>query len=190
MGTAGAAIACVLMAVINPNVTYWAFTFPSLLVSVLGSDLVYTAGTLYIAKISLAHEQSLAAAGFQTMGQVCFYSIPSKENIVNIECLFSQLGNSFGVTISTVVFNRVNESIVLGEDRLRSYQAAQWTNSAFGLCGCLVSLIFFWGVGSPGSRLDIEKQGTTHKSSNGNEKTESEAGAGPRKTLNDGISNL
>jgi hypothetical protein len=57
-----------------------------------------------------------------------------------------------GVTISTVVFNRITSSLGEGEDMLRSYQAAQWTCCAFGLCGTLLALVFFRGVGVPGHR--------------------------------------
>jgi hypothetical protein len=70
IGMAGATIGCVLMATIKPYATYWAFVFPSMVVSVLGSELIYTAGTLYIAKITPPDEQSLAAGIFQTMVQV------------------------------------------------------------------------------------------------------------------------
>jgi len=71
MGTLGTAGACILFALINPRATYWAFGFPATVLSVFGVDFVFTAGTLYNAKISLPHEQSLAAALFQTMVQVC-----------------------------------------------------------------------------------------------------------------------
>jgi hypothetical protein len=70
MGTLGTASACILFATINPKATYWAFGFPAMVLSVTGVDFVFTAGTLYISKISLPHEQSLAAALFQTMAQV------------------------------------------------------------------------------------------------------------------------
>jgi len=74
MGTLGTAGACILFALINPRATYWAFGFPATVLSVFGVDFVFTAGTLYNAKISLPHEQSLAAALFQTMVQVCIFA--------------------------------------------------------------------------------------------------------------------
>jgi hypothetical protein len=57
-----------------------------------------------------------------------------------------------GVTISTVVFNRVTSSLGEGEDQLRGYHAAQWTCCAFGLVSMVVSLIVFRGVGVPGQK--------------------------------------
>lgn len=76
MGTLGTAGACILFALINPRATYWAFGFPATVLSVFGVDFVFTAGTLYNAKISLPHEQSLAAALFQTMVQVSIFVRP------------------------------------------------------------------------------------------------------------------
>jgi len=132
IGTLATAIACLLFAVINPKATYWAFGFPAAVLTVVGADFVFTAGTLYVAKISLPHEQSLAGASFQTM---------------------IQLGTSAGVTISTVVFNRVKSHLEAeGGDMIRSYRAAQWTTCAFGLLGATLSLVFFRGVGVPGHR--------------------------------------
>ena len=55
---------------INVSSPYWAFGFPSAILSVFGADFVFAAGTLFVAKISLPHEQSLAGALFQTMTQV------------------------------------------------------------------------------------------------------------------------
>lgn len=149
MGTLGTAGACILFALINPRATYWAFGFPATVLSVFGVDLVFSAGTLYNAKISLPHEQSLAAALFQTM---------------------VQLGTSAGVTISTVVFNRVTSSLREGEDVIRGYRAAQWTCCAFAVFAALLSLLVFRGVGVPGhsqvqpSQSDDARAAQTEKS--------------------------
>ncbi|EKM77894.1 hypothetical protein AGABI1DRAFT_129687 [Agaricus bisporus var. burnettii JB137-S8] len=134
MGTLGTSIACLLFAIVDPKVTYWAYCFPAVVLSVMGVELVYTAGTLYIAKISLPHEQSLAGALFQTMAQI---------------------GTSAGITISTVIFNRITSNLAEGEDQLRSYRAAQWTCCAFGLTSMVLSLIVFRGVGVPGQKKSI-----------------------------------
>jgi hypothetical protein len=70
MGALGTSIACLLFAIVDPKVIYWGYCFPAIVLSVMGVDVVYTAGTLYVAKISLPHEQSLSGALFQTMTQV------------------------------------------------------------------------------------------------------------------------
>lgn len=69
-GTALTSIASLLFALIDPNAVYWAFGFPAAVLSVIGADFVFAAGTIFIAKVSLPHEQSLAGALFQTMTQV------------------------------------------------------------------------------------------------------------------------
>ena len=69
-GTALTAAANLLFAVIRVSSPYWAFGFPAAILSVFGADFVFAAGTLFVAKISLPHEQSLAGALFQTMTQV------------------------------------------------------------------------------------------------------------------------
>ncbi|KAG5720143.1 hypothetical protein E4T56_gene555, partial [Termitomyces sp. T112] len=86
VGTLGTSLACLLFAIINPNATYWAYGFPSAVITVFGADFVFASGTLFIAKVAEPHEQSLAGALFQTM---------------------TQLGTSLGVTVTTVIFNRV-----------------------------------------------------------------------------------
>ena len=68
-GTLGSTTACLFFALIDPSAPYWAFGFPAAIVSVIGADFVYASGTLFIAKVSLEHEQSLAGALFQTMTQ-------------------------------------------------------------------------------------------------------------------------
>jgi hypothetical protein len=81
----------------------------------MGADFVFSAGTLYAAKVSLPHEQSLSGAIFNTM---------------------TQLGTAVGVTVSTVVFNQVRlTQLEKGEDLLKAYQAANWTGFAFGMIG-------------------------------------------------------
>ncbi|KAG2147756.1 major facilitator superfamily domain-containing protein [Suillus bovinus] len=136
------ATAAILFALIDPFVTYWAFCFPSTVLIVFGVDFVYTAGTIFVAKTSHPHEQSVAGALFQTM---------------------TQIGTAFGLTISTIVFNTVvdNESAKLGvtvnanthapmSAQLVGYKDAQWTSAAFALMGALLAALFLHSVGIVG----------------------------------------
>jgi MFS family permease len=120
--------ASLLFAVINPAATYWAFGFPSAAISVIGADFVFAAGTLFVAKFAEPHEQSVGGAVFQTM---------------------TQLGTSLGLTVSTVVFHRVQEN---QQNELEPYRAAFWTNFGFGLLGCLFSVAFLRNVGVVGQK--------------------------------------
>lgn len=62
--------ASLLFALINTSSPYWAFDFPAAVLSVIGADFVFASGTIFVAKTSLPHEQSLAGALFVTMIQV------------------------------------------------------------------------------------------------------------------------
>ena len=70
LGTSLTASANIFFAVVKPSETYWAYGLPSAILSVFGADFVFSTGTLFIAKIALPHEQSVAGALFQTMTQV------------------------------------------------------------------------------------------------------------------------
>ena len=70
IGTVLTGTASLLFALIDPASPYWAFGFPAAVVSVFGADFVFASGTIFVAKIALPHEQSLAGALFNTMTQV------------------------------------------------------------------------------------------------------------------------
>ena len=142
-GTVCTACCGLLFAVINPASPYWAFGFPAAIVAVIGGDFVFATGTLFVAKISLPHEQSLTGALFQTM---------------------TQLGASFGLAISTIVFNSTlnKQSRKAGvvanmsgtnapmEAQLKAYKAAMWSGFAFGMFGALLAAMFLGNVGVVG----------------------------------------
>jgi hypothetical protein len=69
-GTLFTGCATLFFALIDPDASYWAYGFPSAIFSVIGADFVFASGTLFVAKVALPHEQSLAGALFQTMTQV------------------------------------------------------------------------------------------------------------------------
>ncbi|KAJ7506829.1 MFS general substrate transporter [Mycena galericulata] len=128
-GTFFTGLASLLFAVIHPSATYWAFGFPAAVVSVFGADFVFAAGTLFVAKVSLPHEQSLAGGLFQTL---------------------IQLGTAFGLAISTIAFNAVAGGE--GEDApLKAYKAAQWTAFGMAMFCTLLGVIFLRGVGPVGA---------------------------------------
>ncbi|KAG6908440.1 hypothetical protein DXG01_004523 [Tephrocybe rancida] len=144
-GTLGTSLAALLFAVINPESSYWAFGFPAAVISVFGADFVFASGTLFIAKVAEPHEQSLAGALFQTM---------------------TQLGTSLGVTVTTVIFNRI--TLKTGSDAasppLPSYRAAQWGAFAFGVLSMLLAIVFFRGVGIVGhQKKALREDGPIHE---------------------------
>ena len=58
VGAGATTIACLLFAIIVPSTTYWAYAFVATIVSVMGADFVFSAGTLFIAKFSLPHNRA------------------------------------------------------------------------------------------------------------------------------------
>jgi hypothetical protein len=76
VGAGATTTACLLFAIIVPSTTYWAYAFVASIASVMGADFVFSAGTLFIAKFALPHEQSVAGALFTTMTQVRKLEIP------------------------------------------------------------------------------------------------------------------
>ncbi|KAJ7119241.1 hypothetical protein C8R43DRAFT_86715 [Mycena crocata] len=129
-GTLTTTLAPLLFALIRPSAVYWAFGFPAAVCSVVGADFLFAAGMLFVANAVGEGEQSLAGGVFQTM---------------------TQLGTTFGVTASTIVFNHVKQDAVrTGADPLGSYHAAMWTGVAFGGLATLLALVTFRGAGTIG----------------------------------------
>ncbi|CAE6425463.1 unnamed protein product [Rhizoctonia solani] len=81
------ALASLLFAVIVPSASYWAFGFPAAAIVVFGADFMFATGSLFVAKIALPHEQSLAGGIFNTV---------------------NQLGTAFGLAIASVVSDSVH----------------------------------------------------------------------------------
>jgi hypothetical protein len=139
IGTLLTGCANIYFAVIDPSASYWVSGFPSACLVVLGADFTFASGTMFVSKVSLPSEQSVAGALFQAM---------------------TQIGSAIGLSVSTIVFNGVlkTQSSLLGVPaeqggngvplaaQLKAYQAAMWTGFAFGIfCGCLTRRLPDWG---------------------------------------------
>ncbi|KAK2464582.1 hypothetical protein APHAL10511_003371 [Amanita phalloides] len=133
IGTVATGIACLLFAMINVDATYWACAFPSTILAVWGADFIFASGAMFITRVALAHEQSVAGGILQTC---------------------TQLGTSFGLAITTIVHNRVSNWGTGDEAQLRGYRAAQWTGFAFAMIAFMISVLFFRGVGTVGGKAD------------------------------------
>ncbi|THU98805.1 putative efflux transporter [Dendrothele bispora CBS 962.96] len=134
-GTGLSGIASLLFAIIDPNAPYWAYGFPSAILSVFGANFVYPSGTLFIATVCAPFEQSVGGAVFQEL---------------------TQLGSSAGVAVSTVVFNRILQKAAADRDlvvtnsrgsnlpqevQLEAYRAAEWSNFAFAILGWYPAIV-------------------------------------------------
>ncbi|EUC64803.1 MFS general substrate transporter [Rhizoctonia solani AG-3 Rhs1AP] len=128
------ALASLLFAVIIPSASYWAFGFPAATVVVFGADFMFATGSIFVAKIALPHEQSLAGGIFNTV---------------------NQLGTAFGLAIASVVSDSVHRKTLResGDELgslLRGYRAAFWTCFGFGAVALVLALVFLRGIGIVG----------------------------------------
>ncbi|KAK7051990.1 MFS general substrate transporter [Favolaschia claudopus] len=128
-GTTFTALGALLFAIIDPAAPYWAYGFPSPIVSVFGADFIFASGTLFVAKVSLPGEQSAAGGVFQTI---------------------TQLGTAFGLAITTIVFNAVGGSNTGTDSPLKAYKAAQWTCFGMAVLCTILAVAFLRGVGPVG----------------------------------------
>ncbi|KAJ7032369.1 efflux transporter [Mycena alexandri] len=128
-GTLTTSIAPLLFALIRPSAPYWAFGFPAAVCSVVGVDFLFAAGMLLVSDAVDPGEQSVAGGVFQTM---------------------TQLGTSFGVTASTILFNHIQgRAGFFQKDALASYQAVMWMGAGFGGLGsCLLFSMSSFGPSS------------------------------------------
>ncbi|KAJ1302260.1 hypothetical protein OPQ81_001079 [Rhizoctonia solani] len=118
-------LAALLFAVIIPSETYWAFGFPAAAVVVFGADFMFATGSIFVAKIALPHEQSLAGGIFNTL---------------------NQLGTAFGLAIANVVNDSVHRNALRNSgdelgSLLRGYRAAFWTCFGFGMAALTLTII-------------------------------------------------
>ncbi|GBE89355.1 hypothetical protein SCP_1600160 [Sparassis crispa] len=92
LGTTLTGVANMLLGVINPTATYWAFGFPATVLMAFGADFVFPSGTLFIARLCLPHEQSIGGALLQTL---------------------MHLGGAFDLAITTVVYDATLKRVSL-----------------------------------------------------------------------------
>ncbi|QRW23568.1 major facilitator superfamily transporter [Rhizoctonia solani] len=140
-------LAALLFAVIKPSLTYWAFGFPAAAVVVFGADFMFATGSIFVAKVALPHEQSLAGGIFNTL---------------------NQLGTAFGLAIASVVNNSVyRQSVRASGDEVESlllgYRAAFWTCFGFGMAALVLTLVFLRGIGIVGHETKSDDEGSREK---------------------------
>jgi len=141
-----------LFARIDTSKSFWAFGFPAATLVVVGADFVFAGGSVYVAKLAQASEQSLAGGLFQTL---------------------RQLGTAFGLTITTTIYNEALGRTGVDnklkdpprEALLTGFRAAQWGAFAFPILSALISLVFLRGSGIIGHRSvqETRKQSSAEK---------------------------
>nr|GAT45298.1 MFS general substrate transporter [Mycena chlorophos] len=137
-GTLLTGVAPLLFALIVPSAPYWAFGFPSTICSVFGADFIFAGGTLFVAKVSLPHEQSLAGGIFQTL---------------------TQLGTAFGLAITTIAFDSKTGGTSQQSAPLKAYKTANWTAFGISVFCTILAVAFLRGVGPIGSNEKMARRG-------------------------------
>ncbi|KAK0627672.1 major facilitator superfamily-domain-containing protein [Immersiella caudata] len=67
VGSASYVASNVLLAVMQPNSPYWAFIFPSLILSVVGADFQFNVANMYVMQSLPSHQQAMAGGIFNTI---------------------------------------------------------------------------------------------------------------------------
>lgn len=125
-----------LMAVIQPQWSYWADAFVAQLLMPVCADVIFVIGMLVVSDIFPEDKQALAGAVFNTA---------------------AQFGNACGLAIMQVI------SMVVAKDHegmrpvdalMEGYRASFWTMFAFMLCCALISGLGLRKAGKLGLKTD------------------------------------
>ncbi|KAL9589477.1 MAG: hypothetical protein Q9203_001716, partial [Teloschistes exilis] len=127
-----------LMALVQPKSTYWAFAFPAIMLNPIGADGIFPISNLLITSMFPVKTQGLAGGVFNTV---------------------SQIGKSVGLALTTVVANDITatapETDKLSRPALmEGYRAGFWFIFALNGASLYTSL---WGlrrVGAVGKKQD------------------------------------
>lgn len=126
------AVSCLLMAVpVPPSTSYWAYSFPAMVLSTLGADILHPTLNLFTLQCLPVEDQALGAALITAVLQV---------------------GRAVGITIATVVQTSVQKGAEShgGTEAgrfplLQGLHASQWFNFSLAVVAGTVVLVFFRG---------------------------------------------
>ncbi|CZR60320.1 related to transporter (major facilitator superfamily) [Phialocephala subalpina] len=129
-----------LLANIKEGSSYWAFIFPSLILSVIGADLQFNVANMYVMSSLPPHQQSLAGGIFNTVTKIC---------------------SAIGLGISASIYNAESTGTEALQTTIRPYKMVFW----FCVASAGLSLAFvpFLTIGTQGqskgtSLVSLEKE--------------------------------
>ncbi|KAK3390818.1 major facilitator superfamily-domain-containing protein [Podospora didyma] len=135
-------ISCLLFAIPIPgDTTYWALGFPSMVLSVIGADITWPSLILFTSHSLPQADQALGGALVNAMGQVGRAITLAIATAVQTAVMAKQRG----VDVQDVGKNEEWELATL-----LGIRAAEWFNTALGVCALLVVLLAFRGSGIVG----------------------------------------
>ncbi|EPS45611.1 hypothetical protein H072_408 [Dactylellina haptotyla CBS 200.50] len=146
VGMAAFTVSTLLFALQPTHITYWAMSFPSLCLSVVGADLTYMVSNLFVNESVPNNLKSTAGAVFNT-----------------VITLATTIGLGAGAAVANSVANKGAHEGESYEDFLvRTYQSAFWFATGATIVGTF--LCFFVKVGRQGHEKpgDVEDSGSEH----------------------------
>ncbi|ORY11802.1 major facilitator superfamily domain-containing protein [Clohesyomyces aquaticus] len=137
-GTGLTCLAALLMAVIQPEWSYWACAFPAIVLNPPGADTLFTVSNLVITGLFPTKTQALAGGVFSTIAQI---------------------GKSVGLATSAVISNSVTTKSGFQNKEapaalMEGYRAAFWYCFAGS---CATGLLFAWGLRGIG-RVGVKRE--------------------------------
>lgn len=114
IGASSYLVSVLLLANMKVGSSYWAFIFPSLLLSVIGADLQFNVANMYVMSSLPPHQQSLAGGIFNTVTKLC---------------------SAVGLGISASIYNAESTSSAALQTSLRPYHMVFWFCSAAAAAG-------------------------------------------------------
>ena len=137
IGTLGYVVCFLLLTLQKESSSYWAFSFPALMLIVLGADLGFNVANMYVMSSMPRSQQSIAGSIFQTATKLC---------------------QTVGFGLATAVFNAVQQKSQMSnywEKGTQPYAAVFITALALSLAGLL--LVPFLTIGTQGGKAKPEE---------------------------------
>ncbi|RSH91274.1 hypothetical protein EHS25_009573 [Saitozyma podzolica] len=141
-GVTATGIANVLMALSPADVVYWRLPFNAMWMTVMGADFLMATGSIFVAKLALPDEQSVAGALNQTL---------------------VQLGGSFGLALTTVISasyqsRALSRGLEAIPSLLEGIHAAFWLGAGFSFSAMFIGVVMLRGMGTIGKVKKDEKE--------------------------------
>ncbi|AEO55081.1 hypothetical protein MYCTH_2298499 [Thermothelomyces thermophilus ATCC 42464] len=141
-GNASVSLSALLFAVpIPPETTYWAWSFPAMMISVFGADTTWPCLVLFTSHSLPPQDQALGGALVNAMGQVGRAIGLAVATAIQTAVMSTERGVSVEEAGSVQVGDRAS---------LLGLRAAEWWNFGLGISALAVVLVAFRGTGIVG----------------------------------------
>lgn len=144
------ACAPLLMAVMDPNWTYWYTAFWAQALSSISVDVLFTVGMLIVSDVFPEKSQALAGAVFNTVGM---FGLSFGVGVCQLVTL-GVTGNQSQASHGPDDVSRQSSELPEGDILLRGYRASFWTMHGFMILCAIVALFGLRKVGKVGLKQD------------------------------------